>query len=133
VLEAYLAAHPLGLGYSGSTLRTVGTLPEINMGAYALVSQLSLFVLPVFAGFLWLNYRVVRESAWIGDRIGARILVAGMLMAILIDLVDVLWFVPTIWAPIVICSGLARQRRGVLAAPRAEIFVPTWQSSSATG
>jgi len=32
----------------------------------------------------------------------------GMLMAIFMDLADVLWFVPTIWAPMLICHGLAR-------------------------
>jgi hypothetical protein len=118
VLEAYLTAHPLGLGYSGSTLRNVGTLPQINMGAYALVSQLSLLVIPVLVAFLWLNYRVIRESGWIGDRVVAGVLVGAMLTAILIDLVDILWFVPTIWAPMIICSGLAHARRGVAVSPR---------------
>ena len=37
-------------------------------------------------------------------------------MAVFIDLVDVLWFVPTIWAPMIICDGLARvDGRGVVA------------------
>jgi hypothetical protein len=111
VLDAYLSAHPLGVGYSGSTLRNVGTLPEINMGAYALASQLSFLVLPVFAGFLWLNYKVIRESRTVQDPLVAGLLVSGIVMAVLIDLVDVLWFVPTIWAPLVICNGLAYARR----------------------
>jgi hypothetical protein len=112
VLEAYLAAHPFGLGYSGSTLRNVGTLPMINMGAYAMASQLSLLLIPIFVGFLWLTYRVVRESRYIDDPLLAGVLIAGMLMAILMDLVDVLWFVPTIWAPMLVCNGLANIRRG---------------------
>jgi hypothetical protein len=112
VLEAYLSAHPFGLGYSGSTLRNVGTLPMINMGAYAMASQLSLLVIPIFLGFLWLTYRVVRESRYINDRVLAGVMIAGMLMAILMDLVDVLWFVPTIWAPMLICNGLAHISRG---------------------
>jgi len=133
VLEAYLSAHPLGLGYSGSTLRTVGTLPQINMGAYALVSQLSFLIIPVFAGFLWLNYRVIRESASIGDRLVAGVLVGGMLMAVLIDLVDVLWFVPTVWAPMMICNGLAHAGRGSVVSSHSEVVLPTWPSPSATG
>lgn len=113
VLEAYLSAHPLGLGYSGSTLRNVGMLPAINMGAYAMASQLSLLIIPILLGFLWLNYRVARESRSIDDRVVAGLMIAGMIMAIFIDLVDVLWFVPTIWAPMIVCNGLANigQRR----------------------
>jgi hypothetical protein len=63
-------------------------------------------------GFLWLTYRVVRESRYIDDPLLAGVLIAGMLMAILMDLVDVLWFVPTIWAPMLVCNGLANIRRG---------------------
>jgi hypothetical protein len=125
VLEAYLSAHPFGLGYSGSTLRNVGTLPMINMGAYALASQLSVLLIPIFVGFLWLTYRVIRESRYIGDRVLAGVLIAGMLMAIFIALVDVLWFVPTIWAPMLICNGLARVERGVTAEYVPEIVPPT--------
>jgi hypothetical protein len=34
-----------------------------------------------------------------------------MIMAVLIDLVDVLWFVPTLWAPMLVCNGLAYVER----------------------
>ena len=116
VLEAYLSTHPFGLGFSGSTLRNVGTLPQINMGAWAMASQLSVLVIPIFLGFLWLNYRVIRQSRFIADRLVAGLLISGMVMAVFIDLVDVLWFVPTIWAPMIICDGLARvDGRGVVA------------------
>ena len=125
VLEAYLSAHPFGLGYSGSTLRNVGDLPMINMGAYAMASQLSLLLIPIFVGFLWLTYRVVRESRYINDRVLAGVMIAGMLMAILMDLVDVLWFVPTIWAPMLVCNGLARISRGSAVAHGSEIVPPT--------
>jgi hypothetical protein len=133
VLEAYLAAHPLGLGYSGSTLRIVGTLPPINMGAYVMAAQLSLLIIPFFAGFLWLTWRVIRESSRVGDRVVAGILVAGMLMAIFIDLIDVLWFVPTIWAPMIICNGLAYVRRGSTVPTQAEVVLPMWQTPSVSG
>jgi len=76
---------------------------------------------------------VIRESDWIGDRVVAGLLVGGMLMAVLIDLIDVLWFVPTIWAPMIICSGLAHARRGTVMPTRDEIVLPTWHSPSATG
>lgn len=125
VLEAYLTAHPLGLGYSGSTLRNVGTLPMINMGAYAMASQLSLLLIPIFVGFLWLTYRVVRESRHIDDRVVAGVMISGMLMAILIDLVDVLWFVPTLWAPMLVCNGLARIGRGSAVVHPAPVVPPT--------
>jgi hypothetical protein len=125
VLEAYLSAHPFGLGYSGSTLRSVGTLPMINMGAYAMASQLSLLLIPIFVGFLWLTYRVVRESRYINDRVLAGVMITGMLMAIFMDIVDVLWFVPTIWAPMIICHGLARINRGPAVAIGTEHVLPT--------
>lgn len=130
VLGSYLSAHPLGLGYSGSTLRTVGTLPQINMGAYAMASQLSFLIVPIFAGFVWLNYRVARDSQRIDDRIVVGVLLGGMVMAVLIDLVDVLWFVPTLWAPMIICSGLAHVRRGPAVAASAEIADAGWRSPS---
>jgi hypothetical protein len=103
------------------------------MGVYALASQLSFLIIPILAAFLWLNLRVIRESAWIGDRVVAGVLVAGMLMAVFIDLVDVLWFVPTIWAPMIICSGLAHLRRGSEMPARADMVLPTWHSPPATG
>jgi len=118
------------LGYSGSTLRTVGTLPQINMGAYAMASQLSFLIVPIFAGFVWLNYRVARDSQRIDDRIVVGVLLGGMVMAVLIDLVDVLWFVPTLWAPMIICSGLAHVRRGPAVAASAEIADAGWRSPS---
>src|SRR5436190_5467464 len=130
VLDAYLSAYPFGIGYSGSTLRNVGMLPQINMGAYAMASQLSFLIIPIFAGFLWLNYRVVRTSPRIGDRIVAGLLVGGMLMVVLIDLVDVLWFVPTLWAPLIIADGLAHARaRTAEAEPVAETPI-VWGSPS---
>jgi hypothetical protein len=127
VLEAYLSAHPFGLGYSGSTLRSVGTLPMINMGAYAMASQLSLLLIPIFVGFLWLTYRVARESRYINDRVLAGLMITGMLMAIFMDIVDVLWFVPTIWAPMIICHGLAHVNRGSAVAHGTGIVPPTSQ------
>jgi hypothetical protein len=131
VLDAYLSAYPLGIGYSGSTLRNVGALPQINMGAYAMASQLSFLILPIFAGFLWLTYRVIRRGALVGDRVVFGLLVAGMLMAVFIDLVDVLWFVPTLWAPMIICDGLAHTRsRARRPAPAHEAAV-AWGSPSA--
>jgi hypothetical protein len=80
------------------------------MGAFALASQLSILIIPIFAGFLWLTYRAIRRSHYIDDRVLAGVLVGGMIMAILIDLVDVLWFVPTIWLPMIVCDGLAIAR-----------------------
>jgi hypothetical protein len=48
-----------------------------------------------------------------------------MLMAIFMDLVDVLWFVPTIWAPMLICNGLARIGHGSAVAPGSRMLPPT--------
>jgi hypothetical protein len=133
VLGSYLSAHPLGLGYSGSTLRNVGTLPQINMGAFAMASQLSFLIVPIFAGFLWLNYRVARDGRRIGDHVVVGVLVGGMVMAILIDLVDILWFVPTLWAPLIICNGLAHVHGRAADAESAEIPEVSWRSPSTVG
>ena len=130
VLGAYLSAHPLGLGYSGSTLRNVGTLPQINMGAYAMASQLSFLLIPIFAGFLWLNYRVARRSTLIGDRVVIGLLVGGMLMAVVIDLIDVLWFVPTLWAPMILCDGLSHVRGHREVVVRPDTLDVAWHSPS---
>jgi hypothetical protein len=128
VLDAYISAYPLGIGYSGSTLRNVGMLPPINMGAYAMASQLSFLIIPVFAGFLWLTYRVMRSTLRISDPIMAGLLVGGMLMAVLIDLVDVLWFVPTLWLPLIVGDGLAHTQAQVGEAAPSEAAPAVWDS-----
>jgi hypothetical protein len=117
VLEAYLARFPLGTGYGGSTLRVVGELPEINMGGFALISQLSAVALPIVLGFVWLNWRVLRASRGTTDARTRGLLVCGVIMSGLIGVVDILWFVPTIWAPLVIADGLAFAARGGVPAP----------------
>lgn len=111
VLHAYLSAYPLGTGYGGSTLRTVGTLPEINMGIFALVAQLSVVALPVACAWLWLNYRVVRASRRVLDATTRGLLVTGALMGILVGVADILWFTPTLWAPLILCDGLTHIAR----------------------
>ena len=51
-------------------------------------------------------------------------------MVVLIDLVDVLWFVPTLWAPLIIADGLAHARaRTAEAEPVAETPI-VWGSPS---
>lgn len=106
VLGAYLSRYPLGIGYGGSTLRTVSGLPEINMGGFALLTQLSIVALPVLFGFGWMSYRVARQSAGLVEPLTRDVMVCGIAMALLIGLADILWFVPTLWAPLVVCNGL---------------------------
>lgn len=115
VLMDYLHKYPLGTGYGGSTVK-VPDLPESNMGAFVLLSQLSLLSAPLVAGFIWLVFRAVKCAERIEDRTLRAALMGGAIMPLFIGFTDVLWFVPTLWAPIVIADGLTWSSRRALEA-----------------
>jgi hypothetical protein len=108
VFIQYNESYPLGTSYGGSQLRTVGSLPEINMGIYAFIAQLSILVVPLIIGFIYLNYIVIVKSRHNIDKNTRTILVIGMLTSGIIYCVDILWFTPTIWLPLIICNKLSK-------------------------
>jgi hypothetical protein len=110
VFYEYIANYPLGIGYSGSTLRTPSGLPEINAAHFAFVSQYSLLAAPLFVLFIYLVHRtlsVARQSSeW---ALLLRTLSIGIVVSVLIFLTDILWFVPTIWLSYEMIWALARK------------------------
>lgn len=93
----YARAYPLGLGYSGSTLRTAPGLPEINAAHFAFVTQYSFLAVPVLVGYFFLMWRTIKLT-----KAGPLFLDAmsiGVVMSMVIFAIDILWFVPLIWLP----------------------------------
>lgn len=94
-LLAYLQAYPLGIGFSGSTLRTAPGLAEINSGFFAFISQYSFLSPFVVLGYMFLMFRTARRGLKGGSL--ERCFVVGVLLSPLIFFVEILWFMPMIW------------------------------------
>lgn len=107
----YLNSYPLGLGYSGSTLRTAPGLPEINAAHYAFVAQYSLFALPILLGYLALVWRTLRIAK--RGPLLSRSLAVGVIMTILVFASDILWFVPLYWLPFEMIWAERRRRQSL--------------------
>jgi hypothetical protein len=93
----------------------VGDLPQTNMGAFVLLSQLSILAVPFVVGFVWLTYRSLIQARFLTDPVLRCALTCGVVMPPFIGAVDVLWFVPTLWAPMILCDGLYWELRRVTA------------------
>jgi hypothetical protein len=96
VFYEYISSYPLGIGYSGSTLRTAPGLSEINAGYLAFITQYSALSVVICLGYIsliLLTLRVVRRNG----KMLVRSMAAGVLVSPLIFAADVLWFIPTIW------------------------------------
>lgn len=93
----YINTYPFGMGYSGSTLRTAPSLPEINAAYFAFIAQYSLLAFPIVLGFIFIWVRAIRFHA---KKILYRCFNVGVFMAPIIFLTDILWFVPVIWLSI---------------------------------
>jgi hypothetical protein len=93
----YVKNYPLGMGYSGSSLRTAPNLPEINASYFAFVAQYSILSIPIGLGFIYLVKRgfILRAKV-----VTHRCFNVGILMAPVIFLTDILWFVPLVWLAI---------------------------------
>lgn len=102
----YLHRYPWGMSYGGSTLRHIKDLNEMNSGIMAFITQLSVLA-PIFlVGYILLLVSCYRKSKYIEDAPSRKLMVIGCLMTLLIYSADPLWFVPTIWLPIVICQTM---------------------------
>jgi hypothetical protein len=106
-LMQYIETYPLGISYGGSTLRIANNLPEINLGLYAFISQFSFLSIPLIIGFILLNLTIIKRSTKLPDKRIRDSLVIGILGSGIIYFVDILWFTPTIWLPLMICDSLS--------------------------
>ena len=104
----YISTYPFGIGYSGSTLRTAPTLPEINAAYFAFVSQFSLLSAPVLLGYVYLLFFTLRASKKHG--IVGQCMIVGVIMSVVIFSVDILWFVPIVWLPFEIILSMTRRK-----------------------
>lgn len=105
---SYLANYPFGISYGGSSLRTAPGLDEINMAIFALIAQLSFLSVLVAVGLLVLLLYGLRCTRYIANVDTRRILRTAIAVMPLIFVADILWFVSTIWLPLLIACRLAR-------------------------
>jgi hypothetical protein len=106
-LMQYIETYPLGTSYGGSTLRIANNLPEINLGLYAFISQFSFLSILLIIGFILLNLTIIKRSNKFPDKRIRDSLVIGILVSGVIYFVDILWFTPTIWLPLIVCDALS--------------------------
>jgi hypothetical protein len=107
LLITYLTHYPLGLSYGGSSLRTPPGLDEMNSGLYSFIAQESLLAVPLICAFLWLVYKSLKACRRIPDLYVRRALQTGILIMPFIFFGDLLWFVPTIWLPMMLVHRLS--------------------------
>ena len=107
----YMHHYPFGMSYGGSTLRNISSLDEMNSGIMAFFSQFGIISPIVLGAYLWLLVVAIRRAKRLSDPVTRRMLVIGILMTGMIFATDVLWFVPTIWLPIIIAMTGTEESR----------------------
>lgn len=108
LLISSLKRFPLGITYGGSTLRQPPGLPEINSGLYAFISQESFLAI-----FLGLGFLLLLRSAWLAigtvdDIFTKRAIRVGIIAMPFIFVSDSLWFVPSIWLPVLLAFAMGK-------------------------
>lgn len=104
ILAEYLIKYPLGTSYGGSSLRVMGGLPEINSGISVFISQFAILSIPLAIGFLLLNFKVLSEQTSFLNEDAIKAMKIGVWLSPIIYCIDILWFTPTIWLPLIIYS-----------------------------
>jgi hypothetical protein len=107
ILADYLRSFPLGISYGGSTLRIAPGLEQIEGGIYPFISQLSILSIPLIIFLLYLEIRLVRANTGISIPYLRELLAVGILALPFIFAADSLWFVPTIWLPLVLSEQIS--------------------------
>jgi hypothetical protein len=105
LLVEYLTKYPMGISYGGSTLRVVNGLPEINSGINNFIAQFSILSVPLVLGFLALNLKVLSNPNSFLHEDAIKAMKIGVWVSPIIYCIDVLWFTPTIWLPLIIYSS----------------------------
>lgn len=107
VFLSYMDKYPFGMGYSGSILRTAPSLPEINAGYLAFLSQYSILAIPLILGYSTILIKTVRVG--LKKNLLQRCMTVGAITSALIFFSDILWFLPLVWLSV----GLAASSRRV--------------------
>ena len=98
----YLRLYPFGMSYGGSSLRNISSLDEMNSGMMAFFTQFGVISPIMLISYMTMLVIAVRKAKQIPDTLTRRMMIIGILMTAFIFSTDVLWFVPTIWLPILI-------------------------------
>lgn len=112
----YLAKYPLGIGYSGSSLRNAPDLPVLDAAYYAFVTQYSILALFIVIGLVMIYIHVLKSSSCLArGNLLNRCMRIGVLGSLLIFVADILWFIPTIWLAFEIILSCKKRLAGVSA------------------
>lgn len=111
VFLKYISNYPLGIGYSASTFRTAPDLPEINMGIYAFITQLSFISILFMIALISLTFRAF--FLFKNGSVVSRMLLIGAVSMPLIYSADILWFVPLWWIPLFFLLSYPKEFRTI--------------------
>jgi len=101
VLLRYINEFPFGMGYGGSTLRNFQNFPENNQGIFAFISQLgpiSAFIIALYLYFIFFFIRRTLKAKQSGTM---KAIIVGVAAQPFIFGIDILWFQPMLWLPVV--------------------------------
>ena len=104
VLLKYVNEFPLGTGYGGSTFRNVSTLPENNQGLYAFITQVGPLSGLMISIYLYYLFFLINKSLRCRPSDSTKAIIIGIIVQPLIFSIDILWFQPILWLPVVILS-----------------------------
>jgi hypothetical protein len=121
----YLERYPFGISYGGSSLRIAPGLNEINGGILSFITQMSFLSALLIAGFAVLVTHAFFVARRLEDWNMRQALCIGILAMPLIFATDTLWFVPTIWLPMLLAYRLADIQGSQMKARR-PVSLPHW-------
>lgn len=101
ILWQYWDLYPLGTSYGGSSYRVVEGLPEIDSGIFVFLSQFSIFAIPIISMYVCLLIdKIIKVNNL--ERVTKYCLKIGILVMPIIFISDVIWFISTMWLPLVL-------------------------------
>jgi hypothetical protein len=107
LLFEYLGRYPLGISYGGSAMREARGLDVIEGGIFPFISQMSILSVPLIGFLIFVELKVIRKSKRIATPYFRSALIIGAMVIPVIFAADSLWFVPTIWLPLIMCENMS--------------------------
>lgn len=112
ILWLYLDNYPFGIGFGGSSFRSLEGFPEINSGYIALLTQLSITGLLIFIAFfsyiLSLTKNTLKNKSYAKNT--TKTLLIGVIAMPFIFIIDPLWFSPINWLALFLLFGYKKTR-----------------------
>lgn len=108
-----LERFPYGYGYGGSSFRNFHGIKglDLNNAVVIFFGQTSMIGLLLLFFYVICIYEVIKLRRYLPDVYQRRLLAFAIFMMSFIFLADVLWFVPSIWMPVILLTVAARNQK----------------------